>query len=250
MKGLQTVEYRSADRPPVQTHVFFLIDAFVYFLLSSLSPPREHTILTNHYCTPLEKGGPFILFNIEQLTRPTILEQVYQRALQSDIVEVWDYSETNVALLRTRGVAARYVPVQTPEPCVAAYKAFYASQPKLYDIGFCGVVPDRRMKILKTLQEKGYKVLLLSNVYGTQRDLELSRCRIQLNIHQSDEHRIFESIRCDPWLSAGMPIVSEESLEQDPRCIVASYDTLVETVVAVLKQVSCPETQQKLVLKV
>lgn len=227
---LQTLEYRSAVRPPVQTHVYFLIDAFVEFLLSELSPPREHKILTNHYCNPVTPG-PFILFNIEQLTRPKILDEVVARASQSDIVEVWDYSAVNVEILRERGISAKHVPVKTTPQRIEQYRQLLNSQPKLYDVGFCGVVPDRRMNLLQQMGEKGLRVLLLSNVYGKERDIQLARCKFQVNIHQTDDHKVFESVRCDPWLSAGQPILSEIGLDFDLRCHNAWYNEIVEAAV-------------------
>jgi hypothetical protein len=228
MNSLPTKEFRSTQRPPVQTHVWFIIDAFVEFLLSDLSPQRTHTILTNHYSKPLG-SGPFILFNIEQLTRPRILEEVYRRAICADIVEVWDYSEVNANLLRARGIAVHVVPVQTTEARVAALKTLLATQPKQFDIGFCGVAPERRQKILEELSKEGFKLLLLTNTYNpTERDMLLARCRFQVNIHQTDEHQVFESVRCDPWLRAGQPIVSETSLDSDLRCITVLYEGIVE----------------------
>lgn len=233
---LPTIEYTSSVRPPVQTHVHFIIDAFVEFLLSDISPPREYPILTNHYCRPLT-SGPFILFNIEQLTRPKILKEVLQRALQSDIVEVWDYSEVNVAFLRKYGIAARHVPVQTTSERIQYYKHLLATQPKEFDYALCGVGSDRRLAILQKLQSRNIKVLLLTNVYGEQRDILISRCRFQLNIHQTDDHQIFESVRCDPWLEAGMPILSEVSLDNDPRCSLTSYDKFLENAIEFKKEI-------------
>lgn len=223
---MQVYEYRSAQRPSVQTHVFFIIDTFVEFLLSDLSPERKNKIITNHYCKPIT-GGPFILFNIEQLTRPKILEEVYRRSLESDIHEVWDYSEINVKLLRSRGIAVKLVPVQTT-PQRIIYLQNLMKTEKIYDIGFCGVVPERRMKILRELEKKGLKVFFLSRTYGPERDQEMAKCKFHINIHQTEDHKIFESIRCDPWLKAGMRIISEVSLENDERCINANYENLVD----------------------
>jgi len=232
----KTFVYKKEHRPAVQTHIYFMIDAFIEFLLSDLSPERSYTILTNHYCIPVGPG-PFILFNIEQLTRPKILDEVYKRAIQSDIVEVWDYSPVNVRLLQSRGIAAKYVPVQTPLEIIQTLQSYIPPVP-MYDIGFCGVAPERRMKLIQQLAAKGLKVLLLHGTYMKDRDRMLASCKIHLNIHQTDDHKVFEIIRCDPWLKAGIPILSEHSLEDDPRCINVSYDTLVETAFALCRSTS------------
>ncbi len=220
-----------------------MIDDFILFLQSELSPERKYPILTNHYCKPLTPG-PYILFNIEQLTRPRILKEVYARAMQPDIVEVWDYSHINVTLLRSKGIAARHVPVQTIESRVNLFKHIMRDSPKTYDIGFCGVAPDRRQKILTELSNYGVKVLLMTNLYGYSRDASLSQCKMLINIHQTNEHMVFESIRCDPWLRAGMPIVSESSMDDDPRCINVPYDKLVETTLNVLGKMGGQHTVQ------
>lgn len=221
-----------------------MIDDFVTFLLSDLSPERTLPILTNHYCKPLGPG-PYILFNIEQLTRPRILKEVYARAVQPDIAEVWDYSHINVTLLRSKGIAARHVPVQTTKMRADMFRHIIKNSPKNYDVGFCGVAPERRQAILTQLANFGVKVLLMTNLYGNSRDASLAQCKMLLNIHQTNDHMVFESIRCDPWLRGGMMIVSESSMDDDPRCINVPYDKLVETVLDVLGKMGGQYTLQR-----
>jgi hypothetical protein len=231
MNSLPTQIFRSAHRPQVQTHALYLInDAFVEFLLSEVSPPRVLPIVTNHYCKPLTPG-PFILYNTEQLTVPKYLEEVVERAKQPDILEVWDYSEVNTKLLQQNGIQVRHVPVKTTPERVASLKHLLATEPKEYDCGFCGVAPPRRLEIVEKLGQQGVKVLLMTQTYGPERDRMLARCRFQLNIHQTDKHTVFEATRCDPWLEAGQQIVSEDSLDNDSRCINVPYDKLVEAAV-------------------
>jgi hypothetical protein len=228
----------SFERPPLQTHALYLInDAFVEFLLSAQSPPRTHKIITNHYARPLT-NEKFILYNTEQLTVPRHLQNVCARARQQDIVEVWDYSKINIELLQEQGISARHVPVQTTPQRVQILKRLLETEPKEYDCGFCGVAPERRQTILKQMTERGVKVLLMTTVYGMERDRLLARCKFQINIHQTDDHKVFESTRCDPWLEAGQPIVSESSIENDPRCITVPYENLVEAAVQLKEKLS------------
>jgi hypothetical protein len=35
-------------------------------------------------------------------------------------------------------------------------------------------------------------------------------------------------MRCAPWLDIGFPVITEESLDNDERAIITSYDKLVE----------------------
>lgn len=236
MQGLPTREFRSAVRPPLQTHALYLInDAFVEFLLSDISPQRELPIVTNQYCKPLTQG-PFIFYNTEQLSVPRMLHEVLERVKQHDIVEVWDYSQINIDILKQHGIQARHVPVRTTPQRVAQLKTLLATEPKEFDCGFCGVAPDRRLNIVKELNARGVKVLLMTTVYGQERDRLLARCKFQLNIHQTDDHKIFESTRCDPWISAGQPILSENSVDNDSRCINVPYENLIDAAVQLKKQ--------------
>jgi len=182
---------------------------------------------------------------MEQMTYPKMLKEVCERVRQKDIVEVWDYSQVNVDILKSQGIQARHVPLQTTPEDVAKLKSYIPSKPE-FDVGFCGVVPDRRMRILQQLGEKGLKVVLCNTTYGEERDRILAKCRVQLNIHQTDVHKVYESTRCNHWLDAGIPVISETSLDDDPRCINVSYDALVETVVKFCKDPAIPLKNTKL----
>ena len=232
----KTVSYTSSNRPPLETHVQCMNDKFVNFLLSDLSPERNYPIVTNQYCIPLTQG-PYIFFNMEQLTYPKMLREVCERSRRNDIVEVWDYSLVNVNILQSHGIVAKHVPLRTTPEDIAKLKSYIPSTP-VYDVGFCGVAPPRRMKLLEEIGKKGLKLLLCNTTYGEERDRLLASCRVHINIHQSDEHTVYESTRCNHWLEAGIPVISEHSLDDDPRCRNVSYETLVETVVEFCKKTS------------
>ena len=68
-------------------------------------------------------------------------------------------------------------------------------------------------------------------LFGKDRDIELAKCKIILNIHAEDDYKIFESCRCEPWLKLGITVISENSLDNDPRCINVNYNDIVKTVV-------------------
>ena len=100
--------------------------------------------------------------------------------------------------------------------------------------GFCGSKSSKRQKILDDLEKSGIKINIIK-LWGDERDKELAKCKVILNIHYSDEYKIFESARCEPWLKLGVPVISEKSLDDDPRCIVSEYDSLVQTTLEYLK---------------
>jgi hypothetical protein len=83
--------------------------------------------------------------------------------------------------------------------------------------------------------EKGYSVNCIT-LFGEERDKELATCRIHLNIHHKEDCHLFESARCELWLQAGVPIISEHSLDNDSRCTNVSYDELVETAVTFIQR--------------
>jgi hypothetical protein len=58
-----------------------------------------------------------------------------------------------------------------------------------------------------------------------------------MNIHYGDTYNVFESARCEPWLKVGVPVISETSLDNDPRCISVDYDRLVETAISTLERI-------------
>jgi hypothetical protein len=57
-----------------------------------------------------------------------------------------------------------------------------------------------------------------------------------LNIHFNENYKIFEQYRCFAWLDIGKVVLSENSLDNDPRCINVSYDEIVPTLMKVLNK--------------
>ena len=55
-----------------------------------------------------------------------------------------------------------------------------------------------------------------------------------LNVHFNNDYKIFEQLRCFAWLDTGKIVVSENSLDNDPRCLNSNYESLVSVVVETL----------------
>lgn len=102
-----------------------------------------------------------------------------------------------------------------------------------YDVGFAGLISPRRGKILDELYSLGIKVNCIQQ-FGDARDMELAKCKIMLNIHAFEDYNIFEIARCEPWLQLGVVFISENSLDNDSRCINVNYAEIVNTVVKYL----------------
>jgi hypothetical protein len=92
-----------------------------------------------------------------------------------------------------------------------------------------------RQNILDQLKAKGIEVLILDGDYSLNRDVQIGKSKLLLNIHYDTTYKVFETIRCEPWLSSGFPVISETSLDDDPRAINVSYTNLVDKVCEVLE---------------
>ena len=224
-------EFISYVRPSVITHIAYYVDTAVHFLLSAQSPERTHPLLLS-YEEPFDPSSEakYVLYNTEQCTLTDRLQQLLTRARQPDIVAVWDYSSVNVDILRKNGVDASHVPLKTDGYYLERLRTFCDTIPQDYDVGFCGSMSDRRHVILQALAaDKGLRVLHIGGISGDDRDKQLARCKVIINIHYADNYQIFEAFRCEPWLALGsIKIVSENSIDNDDRCINVPYDQLVE----------------------
>jgi hypothetical protein len=235
--------FRSDERPPVYTPIPAFVDTFVQFCLSDVSPERELPVVIGHQGASLPTRA--ILYNCEQMSRGNQLSAFLNKTKDPNVAEVWDYSRANVDILATHGVVARHVPLCTPDTYMSEIQE-YCIQPKVYDVGFCGGISERRRQILHTLHSAGITVCTVKK-WGKDRDIELGRCRVILNIHYANDYTIFESARCEPWLATGVPVITESSMDDDPRCaVIAPYNELVEKTICFLRGLretsTCPQT--------
>lgn len=204
-----------------------------------------------HLGLDIPPGFKGIVYNTEQLTIPRILTKILklmapsaplvpkvqlweplvpQVQLWEPLVpklQLWDYSMANIRILANHGIIAKYVPLKTTGQYLEKLQRFNTCT-KLYDIGFNGTISPRRKTILDQLATQ-FSVLIVTS-WGDTRDLELAQCRVLVNIHFDTDYMIFESARCEPWLSVGVPVISELSIENDERCILTTYDGFLKTV--------------------
>jgi len=219
----------------MEGHHLFL-DSFYHFLNSDLSPTRDLPIVIRYYNEDLLPSS-FIYYNTEQLTSKKNglkVDFIIRFIKTYNVKEIWDYSKINIEIFKQHSIDAKYVPLQTPKWYSDKLQEF-RNEGILYDIGICGSSTSRREEIYRKLIEKGIKLKVIVNVFGDERDRELAKCKILLNIHAQDDYTVFESARCDAWLSIGVPIISENSLDNDSRCINVEYDQLVSKVVEIVE---------------
>lgn len=126
-----------------------------------------------------------------------------------------DYSQVNLQLLREAGGDALkektlyWVPYQYKEAEVAKLKGFMKVEPT-YDVAVIGS-SSHREDIMGDLRKRGIKVLHIQG-FSWKRDARVPQAKILLNLHISPDAQVFEHIRCDRWIFAGIPVVSEECL--------------------------------------
>jgi len=228
-------EYTSKIHPNVycnypNTEILNLID----YLVSENSPKRNHPIFIIESIKHLhpENKFPIILYNIEQMTRDTMRISTVERISLPDIIEVWDYSLTNTSILKNYGLNVKHVPIKLSLDTIIKYRN-YRVQPE-YDIVFCGQLSEYRKNILTKLEEKGKTVKIIDGEYSGQRDIDIGKAKLLINIHYNENYRVFESIRCEPWIASGMKVLSENSLDNSSRCITVPYDQLVEKACEIL----------------
>lgn len=217
----------------VYTNIERWVDTFKFFLESENCPPHEYPIViwtTDRY------PDKYILYNSEQLSSKGKLTGFLSK-INNAVIEIWDYSLENTKILEKHGISSKHVPPISPEWYKNKLKS-YSDEPCIYDVGFAGCESERRTKIIEELKSSGITVNYIIEKYGEERDKELAKCRIILNIHCLDDFSIFESARCEPWLSIDKCVVSENSLDNDPRCINVDYNIIVKTIIDIINEMS------------
>jgi hypothetical protein len=221
------------DNVSILTNIRKHVDTFMLFLESELCPKHEVPIVVGFYCNTNDK---FILYNTEQLSRKSCLHILISYAKNPKCIEIWDYSHANVEICKRHNITTRHVPLSMPECALSKFRLLrMGGQP--YDFGFAGCDSPRRKKIMDGLENAGYKINYIVEKYGEERDIEMAKCKILLNIHVLDDFLVFESARCEPWLAIGWPIISEHSIDDDPRCINVTYEELVNKSIEMLENI-------------
>jgi hypothetical protein len=160
------------------------------------------------------------IINLEGLNSSFFLEHFLNLTKLYPNIKIYDYNLININILNRHNVTnTEFLEYKYNEEEVNYLKELYKTE-KIYDFGFIfynktNIYDERRNHIIQLLKNKGYTVNIASG-FGIERDIELSKCKIILNIHgkpgQSDvESRIFEHLRCNRLLYAGFNVLSEIS---------------------------------------
>jgi hypothetical protein len=200
------------------------------FAVNKLEPSAINILLGYHFLydpAPL-RGHECIIYQLEQLSDDPAKGWFTPAALEvlRAVGTIWDYDERNVRFLRDKGLAdVRYLPLgfhenlQTIQP---------AEEPDI-DVLFYGSTNERRCRILDALRPH-CRLVELFGVYGAQRDQNIARAKIVLNLHLHGM-QIMEQVRLAYLLNNGRFVLSEDS-DVNPfaeMIAASSYEKLVET---------------------
>lgn len=166
------------------------------------------------YCN--QNGVEISYMNFEMLSVPNNLRDILNRVKTSKPVHVYDYSKSNIKLWKQCDIHnVCWFPMLHNK-----YNTFKLQQMRKnngtpqYDFGIIAYNNDircsaRRKQVVTHLRNIGHSVNVATG-WGDERDNELSKCEVILNIHHAETYKTFEHLRCDRLLYAGLKVVSEE----------------------------------------
>jgi len=181
---------------------------------------------------PLSRFG---YLNTEPLNIPCRIEDVINIFKTYPHFEYYDYSRSNLKILEETGIKSEYniyLPYKCSESELNMLLHLNKNTEKEYDFGILNTgsftVTHRRLNIINFLKENNFTVNIIQG-WGEDRDKELAKCKIILNIHGFYEihSNIFEHIRCDRLLEAGFNILSETNYKLDEE-FVNKYHNLTQ----------------------
>ncbi len=208
-----------------------------------------------------------ILFlNVEHLTEITRMKHIFN-IMKYDI-PIIDYSRVNIKCIKNYAsindieikVPLYYLPYQyniEEQIFLGKKDALYE-----YDIGIINALPtidgnieNRRSTLWNNLQKTDYKILNIMG-WGKDRDEQIKKCKIILNIHNFEFFKIFEHVRCDRLIFSNKLILSEVSLDVHNldiynNVIWVEYDNIIPSLKHVLEDYNnfMQKTYDKLQMK-
>jgi beta-1,4-mannosyl-glycoprotein beta-1,4-N-acetylglucosaminyltransferase len=199
----------------------------------------DESILQNLNCNNCE----FSILQTEPLNLPWRLNSILEFYKKIPQLKIYDYSKSNIKILNQYNITnCEYLSYNIHSDERNKLISFMNENKnnQIYDFGFIYnwkslplekqdiIDPPRRRNVVDFLKKNGFNVNIVAG-YGEDRDSELGKCKIILNIHgQINENpnpspdecsNIFEHIRCDRLLEAGYTILSETSYDLDTEFI-------------------------------
>ena len=111
-----------------------------------------------------------------------------------------------------------------------------------------GWLSPRRLKIVQEMQERGLKVKALGRMWGAERDREIAKAKLILQVRAQEEYQIFEIVRASYLMANGKAVLSERNertvVEEDIARGVAwaRYEDLAEAAAALCQNDAARQT--------
>lgn len=183
------------------------------------------------------------IINLEQLSRQTMMRgllNTYSRLLPIyKRLKLYDYIQGNIEILKEIDISSRLLEYQYNNEEVSLLKSFN-NQPKEYDVMMVGCMSsDHRMNIFNALKEHNINAKYFTNLWADERDAEIGKAKILLNIHYHPTYAFFESLRCSRWIFSNKCIITETSLNCEDYylnkyMITVPYDNIIDKVIETL----------------
>lgn len=169
--------------------------------------------------------GFYISFQMEQSIHSRWFTPEYFTILENSAA-IMDYSQTNVRFLQKKGGLSYKQIFWTPVSNISGYSDLYnlalSETEQQYDVVFYGDIHNVRRKAFLNEIGKRFKLLIVSEVFGEALYAKLRQAKIVLNIHYYED-ALLETTRLYECLSLGLPVISEESSDQQDHRLLESY---------------------------
>jgi sulfur carrier protein ThiS len=182
-----------------------------------------------------ENASYVALINTEQLTRSEWQQHIINTIEIKPDLHLFDYSKSNIKHFElVTGKKMEHLPYKYREEEISQLKQLIKDTPKEYDIAFVGSINQRRIDIIQTLRDRNVTVNMIDNLWDIDRDIEIAKCKILLNLHYTEEYNIFEEIRCNRWLMSDLTVITENSLYENEisyknNLIIVERDKIIGT---------------------
>ena len=149
----------------------------------------------------------FINYNLEQIGGEARVQIGAQAFSLMRNLPNWDYSTANISVLKAGGICdVGHVPIGYAPPLESIK---YVE--KDIDVLFYGSLSERRLKVLKNIEDKGLNVVWANPwpMPNALRDERIARAKIVLNMAFHDDIHVFEEVRVSFLLANRVCVLSE-----------------------------------------
>ena len=193
--------------------------------ISFLMNIKDDRILNKYKNTDVELS----FLNTEPLSISYNLDLLKQYIYKYPYLKIYDYSFSNLQIIGQNNMYGELLEYYFYKKENLLLKELNLNKSKIYDFGIItygntetnnldNSLFHKKKDIVHELIKKGFTIHIISG-WGIERDTELAKCKVILNIHSilgiNDEiyySKTFENIRCNRLLDAGFKILSEDSI--------------------------------------